>query len=135
MSSFAGLKVARANRQKSLATRTTGSDVSSGSSTSPTQTPVPISSVDINANATTTENGTGPELADDKMDILAVKNAGEPSTPVTGLPRYADFPETKLEVRKRKSAGRGIYVRTDARIKQGELPLAKIPILGARNQS
>lgn len=123
MSSFAGLKAARANRQKSLATRTTGSDVSSGPSTSPTQTPVAISPVDVNANDIETENGTGSEIADDKMDIVTVKNAGEPSTPVTGLPRYADFPETKLEVRKRKSAGRGIYVRSGSKIKQGELHL------------
>jgi len=123
MSSFAGLKVARANRQKPLATRTTGSDMSSGPSTSPTQTPVAISRVDANANEIETGNGTRPEVADDKMDSLTVKNAGEPSTPVTGLPRYADFPETKLEVRKRKSAGRGIYVRSGAKIKQGELHL------------
>jgi hypothetical protein len=119
MSSFAGLKAARANRQKSLATRTAGSDVSSGPSASPAQTPVAIPSVEADVNGNNTDNGTGSGCADDKMDIVAVKNAGEPSTPVTGLPRYADFPETKLEIRKRKSAGRGIYVRSGTKIKQG----------------
>jgi len=94
--------------------------VSNEPSANPTQRPVTVPTVEVAANDVESKNELEPEIEDYKMDLVAVTNAGEPSTPVTGLPRYADFPKTKVEIRERKSAGRGIYVRSGAKITQGQ---------------
>jgi hypothetical protein len=124
-SSFASLKAARANRQKPLASRdrhaVPSPDVREEPIDPAEAIPMDTTPIDTEPNPPRTSNRPPEEIDPESAALIERSVAtGEPSVPVKGLPRYADLPSNKLEIRITKTSGRGLYVKSGSSIKKGE---------------
>ncbi|KAH8079697.1 hypothetical protein HD553DRAFT_326416 [Filobasidium floriforme] len=139
-SSFASLKAARANRQKPLASR----DRHAVPSPDVREEPIdPAEAIPMNTTPIDTEpnppqkNNQLPETIELEPAALIERSTatGEPSVPVKGLPRYADLPSDKLEIRIARTTGRGLNVKSGSSIKKGESIIKTQPIASALSSS
>jgi hypothetical protein len=124
-SSFASLKAARANRQKPLASRDRPAVPRPDVREEPIDPAeaIPMDTTPINPEPTPSQvDNQLPETVESEPAALIERStaAAEPSVPVKGLPRYADLPSDRLEIRIAKKTGRGLYVKSGSSIKKGE---------------
>lgn len=123
-SSFASLKAARANRQKPLASRERHAVLSPDAREEPigTAEAIPMDTTPIDPESTTSQVNDQLHEEDQSEPATLIERpaaTGEPSVAVQGLPRYADLPSDKLEIRITKTTGRGLYVKAGSSIKKG----------------
>jgi hypothetical protein len=124
-SSFASLKAARANRQKPLASRdrpaVPSPDVREEPIDPAEAIPMDTTPIDAEPNPPQTNNQLPETIELEPAALIERSTAtGEPSVLVKGLPRYADLPSDKLEIRIARTTGRGLYVKSGSSIKKGE---------------